>query len=196
MKAPHISFLAFSLALALLFGCTQVSVPQACSGVPQEKLESCIYVNAVLEQNSYTCYSITPGSNRVKCLKDASDSAMKKRLDGMSPLERENALSPKAAVPVEIPDVPPAQPPVIVPSPPQGNATNITVSGISEEDRLSFLQAVETSDMAPCVSIVDSSTRASCITQVALKVKNPQICLILIQKPDLDLCNLYAQGGA
>jgi hypothetical protein len=194
MNAPNIPLLAFSLALALLFGCTQVSVPQACNGVPQEKLSSCIYVNAVLEQNSYACYSIPLGDNRVKCLKDASDSAMKKRLEGMSAQERENVLSPKPSPPPAIAQ--PEAPPVIAPVQPLENQTNLTLlPGVSDSDRLSFLQAVETSDMAPCTIITDPSIRASCITQVALKVKNPQVCMILTQKPDFDLCNMYAKGG-
>ena len=69
-------------------------------------------------------------------------------------------------------------------------------AGASEADSRAYEQAIAANDIAPCTTINDASTRASCISQVAFSVKNPAICSQFTLKTDIDLCNLYAKGGA
>jgi len=193
MRAFHAVLLAFSLAL--LFGCTQGSIPSACANAAPEKLANCIYVNSVLDQNPYTCYPLSDATQKEKCLRDSSDSSVQKLVSGMSPSERDQffaivtgAIS--TALPGEEPSGATQQP-----QPPSSGAVTIPSGAASEADAQSYAQAVQANDMSPCVSISDASMRASCITQVALKVKKPEVCSSLTVKADLDLCNLYAKAG-
>ena len=152
--------------------------------------------SAVLEQNPYDCYSLKNMSQREKCLRDASDSAVRKLLEQMTPAERANvfaAISGAAnASGITVPPLPPAGEPAI---PENGSAAMNQSGGVSAADSQAYERAIAASDMAPCATIADSSVRASCITQVALRVKNPAVCGQFTKKADLDLCNMYAQGG-
>ncbi|MCX6770692.1 MAG: hypothetical protein NTX79_01420 [Candidatus Micrarchaeota archaeon] len=187
-----------SLVLVLLlFGCAQGGIPSACAGSPGDKLPNCVYVAAVLGQNPYDCYSLKDISQREKCLRDASDSAVKKLLEQMAPAERAKVF---AAIPgadgasdisSQIP-IPPANEPA---SPDATPAIINPPAGVSAADSQAYVRAIAATDMAPCTTINDASTRASCITQVALRVKNPAVCGQLTLKADIDLCNLYAKAG-
>ena len=183
--------------LLLLFGCTQGGIPSACANSPVEKLANCVYVSAVLEQNPYDCYSLKENSQREKCLRDASDSAVKKLLEQMTPAERAKVFAAitsavdASGMNITVP-IPPASAPTN-PAPPRAIINPPT--GVSEADSQAYAQAITANDMAPCTAIIDASTRASCITQVALRVKNPAMCSQFTQKSDIDLCNLYAKGG-
>ena len=192
------TLLSVSLALLLLlFGCTQGGIPTACANSSVDKLANCVYVSAVIDQNPYNCYTLQNISQREKCLRDASDSAMKKLLEQMTPAEREKVFAAISGVadasgvnilpisPVNEPTLPNATPEIINPQ-----------TGISEADTQAYEQAVAANDLAPCTKINDASTRASCITQVALRVKNPAMCRQFTQKTDIDLCNMYAKGGS
>ena len=197
MRMRHFTIPLALLALALLlFGCAQGGIPSACAGSPVDKLANCVYVAAVLEQNPYDCYSIQNGSQKEKCLRDASDSAAKKLLEQMAPAERAKvfaALSGAAEAPgAAAPPLPPAAGPA---NPGNGPTGATPQNGVSAADSQAYSDAIAASDMSPCATISDASTRASCITQVALQVKNPSVCSQLTLKPDIDLCNLYAKGG-
>lgn len=197
MRRFILTIMPFALIL-LLFGCTQASLPSSCANVPANTLSNCIYVSSVLEQNPYECYSLQNTTQREKCLRDASDSAAQKLLEQMTPNERAKvfgagsgaANAPGAGAQMPLP-----------PSSVQANATpSPTIinppAGASEADSRAYEQAISANDIAPCTTIIDASTRASCITQVAFRVKNPAICSQFTLKTDIDLCNLYAKGGA
>ena len=195
MRRFTIPLLSLALLL-LLFGCAQGGIPAACANSSAGALSNCVYVAAVLEQNPYDCYSLKDSTQREKCLSDASDSAVKKLLEQMTPSERAKvfaAISGAAdASGISIPILPPASEPS---SPTTGPAATSPPSGVSEADSQAYVRAVATTDMAICAAINDASTRASCITQVALRVKNPAICAQFTLKSDIDLCSLYAKGG-
>jgi len=194
MRRFALPLAALAMLLAL-FGCTQGGVPAACANSSGPMLANCVYVSSVLGQNPYDCYSIQNTSQREKCLRDASDSAARKLLEQMTPAERARIFAAAsdaiAAAGIEMP--------LPVPSGPASPAAEpvpiIPPSGVSESDSQAYTQAIAANDMSPCTAISDASTRASCITQVALQVKNPTICSQLTQKPDIDLCNLYAKAG-
>ena len=184
-----LSLLPFALLLAL-FGCTQGSLPSACAGLPADRMAGCIYESAVLEQNPYSCYSLPADSSRTKCLNDASDSSVKKLLERLTPEERAQLLG--------IADSESWQPSAIL-SGASGSEAGQTGANLpktaSPSDSQAYSQAIASNDMYLCASITDASTRASCITQVAVQVKNPDVCIALSLKSDFDLCNLYAKGG-
>ena len=197
----HLSIIVSALvALALFFGCTQSAIPSSCAGVSESRLANCIYTSAVLEQNPYSCYSIPALLQREQCLKDSTDSAAKSRFEALSTEERARVFATGDDLIV----APPLPPQSIVPIAPLPNNTPENQSnlqginpplGVSEADAQSYVRAVNNNDLAPCVSIVDASTRASCITQVAQKVKKPEICAMFSIKADRDLCNMYAKAG-
>ena len=183
--------------LLMLFGCTQGGMPAACANSAPDTLSNCVYVAAVLDQNPYECYSLGEDSQKEKCLRDASDSAVKKLLEQMTPEERAKVFAAISGavdaygINVPLPPLPAAEPASLGPSP----ATISPPSGISEADSQAYTQAISSNSMASCATITHASTRASCITQVALQVKNPSVCGSLAQKSDIDICNLYAKGG-
>jgi len=187
-----------SLALALLlFGCTQAGVPPACANSTVDKLPNCVYVAAVLEQNPYDCYSLQNMSQREKCLRDASDSAVQKLLAQMTPEERAKAFAAiSGAADASGINIPIPSPPSNAPANPNtGSTITNPPAGAPDADSQSYEQAISTNDMAPCTEISSASMRSSCITQVALQVKNPAICAQLTAQSDSDLCKMYAQGG-
>ncbi|MFA6213650.1 MAG: hypothetical protein WC717_00025 [Candidatus Micrarchaeia archaeon] len=181
----------FPLLLAVaLSGCTQGGIPQSCAGTPPGELSNCIYVSAVLGQNPYQCYSLSDLPQREKCLRDSSDPAAVKQLERMSMAERAEIFASGPTVPPG--SVPPSEAPAsgTVPAPEPGQP-----SAPEQADALLYEQATAENDMAACTAIASQPTRESCITQIALQVKNPEICATLSQADDIDLCNLYAKGG-
>ena len=197
MRRFTLPFLSFALVL-LLFGCTQGAIPAACANSPADTLSNCVYVSAVLKQNPYDCYSLKNSTQREKCLRDASDSVVQKLLEQMTPDERAKIFAAiSGATGASGTNIPIPLPPANV----QANSTPFPAiinppAGVSEADSKAYEQAIAANDIAPCTTITDASTRASCITQVAFRVKNPAICSQFTLKVDIDLCNLYAQGGA
>ncbi|MFA5930116.1 MAG: hypothetical protein WC861_04500 [Candidatus Micrarchaeia archaeon] len=192
------AILLVPLALLLvLFGCAGGGIPSACANSSTEMLPNCVYVNAVLGQNPFDCYSLQNISQRERCLRDASDSAVKKLLQQMTPAERAKVFAAVSGVADASGTVAPPIPPAGGPASPDGASPEIInpPSGVSEADSQAYAQAVAASDMAPCATISDASTRASCITEVALRVKNPSVCAQFTQQADIDLCNLYAKAG-
>jgi hypothetical protein len=193
--------LLLSLAFIAFSGCAQLGAPPQCLNASSGTLANCIYVNSVLEQSPYWCYSLSDMPRREKCLRDSTSSAMQKELERM-PLGERSAIFAigDAAVPaIQQALLPPqpSQPPPTVPTPvpPAANTQEGMPAGISGEDAQAFGKAVQENDMAPCVSISDKATRASCITQVALRVKKPSVCEVLAAQEDVDICNLYAKAG-
>lgn len=161
-------------------------------------MANCIYVNSVLAQDQYTCYSLSNTTQREKCLRDSSDDSIRQLLESMPPAERDKIFTAVAeAVNNYLPTQPSA--PSQQPSPGSSNVLSVpntsSQNGASEIDKQLYAQAINSNDMVPCVSIADSSTRKSCITQVALKVKNPASCGLFTEKDDIDICNLYAKAG-
>jgi len=186
-----------SLALLLvLFGCTQGGIPSACAGSSVEKLPNCVYVAAVLEQNPFNCYSLSNISQKEQCLRDASDSSIKKLLEAMSPAERAKIFSViSGEVNTSRVDVPPL-PPVNESADPNLELVNINLTdGVSEADSKAYAHAVAINNITACAPITHASTRSSCIAQVALRVKNPSMCSQFTLASDIDLCNFYAKGN-
>jgi len=180
-------------ALVLLSGCAQRTIPNACQSTPQEKLANCVYVNAVLEQNPYYCYSLTNMEQRRTCLHDAAEPAMKTALERASPPERETIFY-----------APPSdeQPYYVAPvsqSPQQPEKTAVvpaqcdSYSGTAKDDCL-FAAAIAQLDMPACSAISDSALRKSCISDVARKTKDIASCDTLASPDDANLCKLYARG--
>ena len=197
MRRFTLPLLSFALIL-MLFGCAQAGIPSSCTNVSVDTLSNCVYVTSVLEQNPYECYSLQNATQREKCLRDASDSAAQKLLAQMTPEERAKVFAAisgaidASGVNVQIP-LPPSN--VQVNTTPSPTIIN-PPAGASEADSRAYEQAISANDIVPCTTITDASTRASCITQVAFRVKNPAICSQFTLKTDIDLCNLYAKGGA
>ena len=187
------------VALALFFGCTQSAAPSSCAGVADARLANCIYTSAVLEQNPYPCYSLASLSQRDRCLKDSTDSAAKIRFESLSPEERARVFATGGLVVAPTPPRQSIEPAARLPNgapSAQPNPQGVNPPpGVSEADAQSYIQALNSNDLAPCASIVDASARASCITQVAQKVKRPEICPVFAMKEDRDLCNMYAKAG-
>ena len=195
MKQFAIPLLSLALLL-LLFGCAQGGIPPVCANSSVEAMPNCVYVAAVLEQNPYNCYALTGNTQREKCLRDASDSAVKKLFEQMTPADRAKVFAAVSEAAGESGAIAPPPPPENVSAGPGSPPEIINPpSGASDADSQAYAQAVATTDMAPCTTIIDASTRASCITQVALRVKNPTVCAQFTLKTDIDLCNLYAKGG-
>jgi len=193
MRRFTLPLLLFALAL-LLFGCTQQGIPASCANSTLDRLPNCVYVAAVMEQNPYDCYSLQNMSQREKCLRDASDSAMKKLLEQMTPDDRAKvfaAISGASGAYIPLPS-PPANGQQNNPSPIISNPP----ANVSDADAQAYAQAVSANDMAPCATIGDPSTRSSCIAQVAIQVKNPAMCSQFTGQSDIDLCNMYSQGGS
>jgi len=193
MRRFTLPLLSFALLL-VLFGCIQGGIPAACANSSVEKLSNCIYIASVLEQNPFDCYSIKDNTQREKCLRDASDSAIKKLLEQMTPEERTKIfLAISGATNTSGIDIilPPTNESI---TPDPGSAIINSSTGVSEADSQAYVQAVAANDMVLCATITHTSTRASCITQVALRVKNPAVCSQFTLTSDFDLCNFYAKG--
>jgi hypothetical protein len=190
-----------SLAIIAFSGCAQLGAPPQCLNATPDKLANCVYVNSVLEQSPYWCYSLSDMAQREKCLRDSTSPATQKELERMSSRERNAIFSETGTGAPDLPEAPipkqPGQQPgtPLPPAPPQANTPAGAPPGISGEDARAFSKAVQENDMAPCVSISDKATRASCITQVALRVKKPSVCEVLAAQEDIDICNLYAKAG-
>ncbi|VVC01178.1 Uncharacterised protein [uncultured archaeon] len=192
MKRSFIILASF-LALLLAFGCAQQPVSStACSGVVQDRLVNCIYVNAVSEQNPYYCYEISSAmaDARKTCLADASDYAKKKALERMTPAERDmllvpNATSPAPSAAVQAPTETPAA--AVEEQPGAAITANMT-------DNETYTAAVAGLSIKSCEPITDTTLHNSCISQIAQKTKNIASCATLALVADQDLCNAYAQG--
>lgn len=189
--------LAAASAVALLFflsGCTMGGIPQQCSGVPQDSLASCIYIQSVLDQNSFYCYSIGSIENRKACIRDSSDPLAKKRLEAMSEAERQGALEGKK---------PPEEPQPTQPQPePQPQEVNVTIIpptepgevSVAELDQELYGAAVQANDLQLCEQIYDPEVLKSCISQVARQKKDILGCDTLSQEEYRLICRMYSQG--
>lgn len=190
--------LALPLAVALLIllsGCTQ-SVPSQCANLPSDSYAGCVYRNAVIAQNPFDCYSIKDMAQRKTCIKDASDSAMKKKLESMAQPEQEAQLYGQKPAATQLPATPapsvnnPTTPNPTTPGPapatPTANATDL--------DMQIYTTAVQANDIQFCEQISDTTILQSCISQVARQQKNITMCDSLSTKDRIDLCKLYSMG--
>ncbi len=182
---PLVAALIVSL-LMLLSGCAQRTIPYACQSVPQDRLANCIYVNSVLEQNPYYCYSIPNTGQRKTCLHDATEPSMKAAVERASQ-EEKNAVFANQQAPVQQPPAP-AQPQ----PPAQAGACN-ALSG-DELNTCLKAAAVSSLDISTCGRIADTTVRQSCINSVAVRTKNIASCGTLSLPDDVNLCKLYAKG--
>ena len=64
-------FALILLSTLALSGC--ISQLSNCGSAPPAKLSECIYTDAVMNQDPFSCYSIPDFNQRAKCIKDASD---------------------------------------------------------------------------------------------------------------------------
>lgn len=186
--------LLFALALSalLLYGCAQRTIPSACQGVAQERLANCVYVNSVLEQNPYYCYSLQDLVQRKTCMHDATEPSMKKALERASAEERDSIFGPAKPV-VQSPPVnaTPPQEPEQLPVQPAGPC-DVKVG--KDKDSCIKASAVAALDISACTGVFDPSVHQSCISDIARKTKNISSCALLLTTDDVNLCKLYARG--
>ncbi|MCX6770142.1 MAG: hypothetical protein NT051_05730, partial [Candidatus Micrarchaeota archaeon] len=136
--------------LLLLSGCVQGDTPKACSGVAQEKLANCVYVQSVLEQNPFFCYGISNIGVRKTCIGDSSNPAMKKKLTGMSQEERDLLLSNKT-LPIPAPVIPQHQPAATpVATSPSGGTTGGAQNYNASAEQIIYNTAVESNEVTLC----------------------------------------------
>lgn len=192
----HLAAAAAFALLVLLSGCTMGGVPQKCSGLPQDRLASCIYIQAVLDQDPFYCYRLDSIDDRKVCIRDSSDSLAKKRLEAMTDAEREGALRGIKPAPEAAPPYQPAEPEqpttevgaiVVPPTEPQ------EVS-VQELDAELYSTAVQANDVQLCEQIYDPEVLKSCISQVARQKKNLSICETLSTQDYIEICRMYSQG--
>jgi len=189
------ALIAASLAFFLMFsGCTQSSLLQACQGIPSEKLPNCVYVNAVLSQDPFPCYSLSDVSQRTTCIKDATDPAMKSELERSSQAQRDLIFAPKEPTPVQgIARQPPSQNPVQ--QQPDAETGCMAKEG-GERDVCFSTFAIENRIIAHCAQIINQPLRESCIAQVARATRDIASCETLPVQEDYEICRAYSQGGA
>ena len=187
-------FLAMPLFfLAAFFGCAQGG-PAECGSAPPEKLANCIYVKAVMDQNPFSCYSLEDTNQRARCIKDASDPAVRTSLQSALPEQRDSIF----AEPVPSPSkanatiAPEPEPPKTAPASPLEQCNSFQPP---DADQCMRAIAIESKDIAACNGVRDRTTKQNCITQVAKMVKSPAICGSLSSQDDINLCNLYAKAG-
>jgi hypothetical protein len=189
----------FALALAalsvvfLISGCFQGGAPAACASAKQSAFANCVYINAVMEQNPFYCYSLPDKYQRSVCIQDASDPKVKAALERADQETREAIFAEKQ------PQPPPSVPQENVSQPPQpaelpANGSCGQLQGIERDDCYRML-AVEGSNISACEEVNASSLRESCIAQVAQMLKKPEICLQLSMQGSIDLCNFYSKAG-
>ena len=189
---------ALVLALGFLFfGCVQGSLPSQCLGMSGERLTNCVYVRAVIGQNPFNCYSIDRIDVRKTCISDASNTAMKKKIEGMAQSERDSLYMSTTAE--ALPAAPTGQP-----AAPSGAGQALpgeipADTGASNEtpslDQQVYSHAVDANNVQLCEQIGDYSTMRSCISQVARQMKVMAICDTLSTQDNIDLCRMYSQGG-
>jgi hypothetical protein len=91
-------FAIILLSALALSGCA--SQPSSCGAVPPAKLSECVYTDAVMHQDPFSCYSIPDLNQRAKCLKDASDPAARTQLQHALPEQREPIFTAPESPPV------------------------------------------------------------------------------------------------
>lgn len=190
------------IALAAIFavflsGCAQSGSQVGCGQVPPAKLANCIYVQAVMAQDPFQCYSLPDKNQRAACIKDASDPLAKTALQRENPSQRDSIFMDNRTAPakgngtIAAPAAPPA-PPARAPAGTLGQCNLLSSPG--KGNCLRAL-AVENRDIAICGGIGEETVRQNCIAQIAKMVKDPSICARLGRQSDLDLCNLYSKAG-
>ena len=185
---PLVAVLIVS-ALVLLSGCAQRTMPYACQTAQPNRLANCIYVNSVLEQNPYYCYSIPDIDQRKTCLHDATEPSMKVAVERASQ-EEKNAVFANQPAPVQ---QPPVQQPPAQPQPPAQALACSTLSG-DELNTCLKAAAISSLDISTCGRIADTTVRQSCISGVAVRTKDIASCDTLSLLNDVNLCKLYAKG--
>jgi hypothetical protein len=166
-----------------LLGCVQTSIPPSCKNVGEGKLQSCIYEQAVLEQNPFYCYSISDTSARAACLKAAVDPVEKKKLQ----LNKQESWQGQGTIIPQQKKEEKKSEPARPPEPCEG------LSGI-DKDKCILGLAVEEKSLVECLKISDNSTKRSCISQVAYISKEPSLCENIPDKDLHDLCRAYSSG--
>jgi hypothetical protein len=193
MKKHALALLA--LSFAFLSGCSQTSFPQQCQNVAPSLLPNCVYVNAVMDQNPFYCYSLEDHYQRQTCLKDAADPAMRSALQRALPSERDSIFAPQQPEqPARAPQATPEQQHEVTPAPSAPSPMDIcnTLSGTDRDECLRSL-ALDSNNVTICGAVNASSVRENCIAQVARATKDPSACGSLNQT-NADLCNLYSKG--
>ena len=177
-------------ALILLSGCASRTIPSACQAAKQGMLANCVYVNSVLEQNPYYCYSIADLEQRKTCLRDASEPSMKSAIERAPQAEKDSIFAPPQLPPSYV-EVPPA-PPQEKPAPIKPGECNSKTG--AEKDACLKAAAISNLDMAACRWISDAAVRKACISDVARKTKDISSCSLLNSTDDINLCKVYAKG--
>jgi hypothetical protein len=186
------ALLALSIAV-LLSGCTQGGSPSVCSSGKPAMFANCVYINAVMEQNPFYCYSLEDKYQRGVCIQDASDAAKKTLLERADPATRDAIFAEKSATqpapPMQENATPTEQPPVVVPQEGCGSLQD------AAKDNCYRALAVEKSNISTCEQVLSPVVRENCIAQEAQAVKKPEICPSLTNQSSIDLCNFYSKTG-
>ncbi|MCX8194582.1 MAG: hypothetical protein N3G22_00525 [Candidatus Micrarchaeota archaeon] len=179
-----------------LSGCIQGEKPPQCASVPKEKFANCIYINAVMEQNPFYCYSLEDKEQKRVCIQDASDASKKAALERADQETRDSIFAPKKPqiIPVqnqtknnttdEIPQLPP------LPQDP------CEMAPASKKDECYWQVAMEDLNMPLCEKIKTGSFRENCIAYIALTTKNSALCQQLTNRSNIDLCRFFSSGQA
>jgi len=182
-------FLIVALALLasfFLFGCAQASFPEVCRSVSASKMANCIYVNAVLEQNPFHCYSIEDLNQRGTCMKHATDPAMRKAVQNAQAQDLDAIFAEPKAEPAQAPA---ASANITEP----GNAPCTSMTGLAK-DNCFKTEAINSKSIVSCEKVADGSLRSACIAEVAKKTKDIESCKTLTDEESRSLCRLYAKG--
>ncbi len=177
------SAFAFALLCALLFGCVQSSLPQACAGAAPDKMGYCIYVQATLEQNPFYCYSLQDTAARSNCIRSATDDVARKQLENSIRQGQPASTQQNVSVPVAPPVVPQ----------PAANASCDSLSG-ADRDKCMLGESVHYADLLGCVKISDQAIRIACVSQVAQGTRDLSSCVNLENSTLRDICRTYAKG--
>jgi hypothetical protein len=183
---------AFAALAFMLVGCIQIGSQKACEGYSGNQLSSCIYSQAVLDQNGFECYSLLNMTQRKMCIKDASDSSMKPKFQSMSENERLSIFSDESAKPA--PSVPEIE------QTDTDNETTVVINTGDNEDINESLYlysdqynaAVKSNNLQACEEIPNANVSKSCISQVARQTKNVTACGTLNSSALAQICRSYS----
>lgn len=179
-------FLALAMLFAgmLAFGCIQSKSAGSCvqyADISQK--EQCISYMAIWYQDSYACYDITDITLRESCLD--------KSIDPKEAVKLKSATTQKTSNATTSTQNPGNQTKVIQ------EIDNAQVSKCVSEKNLAVEEcmkdvAIETKDMTMCAKITADEYKMPCITNVAVLLKNPEICNVLEDSQERGLCNYYS----
>jgi len=182
---------ALILVLALVPGCIQTEQSKKCDHITQTDLkDECLQYVGVWYQDPYTCYLIQDMQKREACIQDAVEPTKAKMLQ----VQKQEQTTPSIQKVVE----------EVKTQAKQANenkyAIDKKVQQCMEEQKLEMdvclnKIAIETQNIEMCEQIETDTYRRPCISNIAINIKDPQICSKLTRTDDMQLCKFYASAG-